>query len=128
MGRLCILTNSYSTFFVLDPSQPKLSITKIIDQPIPDSLIIRLNCTASFTSPPSNSLVKMKWTGPGLTKKSMWLRLVPMTREGNNFVSILYFRTLLVEFAGVYTCEVSYQTPESYVLSKSYTVEGMYVL
>lgn len=93
-----------------------------------DALVIRLNCTASFTSPPPSSLVKMEWTGPGLTKKSMWLYSAPMIREGNNFVLFLAFRPLLVEFAGVYTCEVSYQSPEYHVFSESFTVEGMYVL
>ena len=56
----------------------------------------------------------------------MWIHQVPMTQEGNKFVSLLYFRTLLVEFSGVYTCEVSYQSSEHHVLTESFTVDGTY--
>jgi len=102
------------------PGWQPLVIHQKMDKPWIDGLKMNLTCIAKgFLL----GQVELKWEGPGIAQKSLWVLQSSTMQKGDNVVKDLAFVPLLSGQAGLYTCHLFSKNNEL-LMSEDIIVSG----
>ena len=94
-----------------------------MDKPWIDGLKMNLTCIAKgFLL----SQVELRWDGPGIAQKSLWVLQSSTIQKGNDVIKELAFIPLLSGQAGMYTCQLFSKDNSELLMSENIVVSGKY--
>jgi len=103
------------------PGWQPLIIHQKMDKPWIDGLKMNLTCIAKGFQ---LSQVELKWDGPGVEQKSLWVIQSSTIQEGDNVIKELAFIPLLAGQAGLYTCHLFSKDSKELLMSEGIVVNS----